>query len=57
MADRIEIGKVFQSVVVGSPTDTIDVSKVVMYVILAPGTDTSQPARQAHVYSQKITRV
>lgn len=56
MADRIEVAKATEFVVFGPPKDTLDVAKLVMYVILEPGSDTSEPERQAHVYTQKITR-
>lgn len=57
MADRIEVSKLTEHVVLGPPSDVIAVSKLVMHVILYPGTDSGvEPSRQAHVYSQKIRR-
>ncbi len=55
---QIEVGKLTQFNIIGPPADNIAVSKLVMFALLVPGDDGSSeaPARQAHVYSQKIRR-
>jgi hypothetical protein len=54
---QIEVAKVVQHTLIGPPDDNISVAKVVMYVWAEPGDSGSDlPARQAHVYSQKIRR-
>jgi len=55
---RAEVSKLVQHVALGPPADVAAVSKLVMYVLLVPGLDpgSEAPARQGHVFAQKITR-
>jgi hypothetical protein len=54
---QIEVTKLTQFNVIGPPADHIAVPKLTMYVLLTPGDGGGEaPARQAHVYSQKIRR-
>jgi hypothetical protein len=54
---QIEVTKLTQFNVIGPPAGNISVPKLTMYVLLTPGDGGGEaPARQAHVYSQKIRR-
>ncbi len=54
---QIEVSKITQFAVIGTESNEASVSKLVMFVLLSPGDPTGEtPARQTHVYSQKIRR-
>ena len=53
---RIQVSKLNEFVVLGSPADTVTVSKLNVYFILEPGDDGSvvAAAKQGFCYGQRI---
>lgn len=58
MADRLEVSKINEFVVLGPPADSLVVSKITMFVLLMPGTEgPAEPhGRQGHFYVQRVRR-